>query len=74
VGGMTDAPFGAQNALLNLLLPIWQVVIALCVVAAVAVVSVRLARRGPSRITTALLVTGGAVVAICVVGILLERL
>jgi hypothetical protein len=70
---MTDAPLGAQNALLNLLLPIWQVAIALCVVAAVAVVSVRLARRGPSRITTALLVTGGAVVAICVVGILLER-
>jgi hypothetical protein len=70
---MTDATVSAQDALSSLLLPIWQVAIGLCVVAAVVVVSVRLARRGRSRVTTALLVTGSAVVAICLVGILLER-
>jgi hypothetical protein len=70
---MTDAPVGAQDALLSLLLPIWQVAIGLCVVAAVVVVGVRLARRGPSRVSTALLLTGGAVVTVCVIGILLER-
>ncbi len=71
---MTDAPAGAQDALSNLLLPIWQVAIGLCVIAAVVVVAVRLARRGPSRVSAALLLTGGAVVTICTVGILLERL
>ncbi len=69
---MTDST--AQDALLNLLLPAWQVAIGLCVVAAVVVVGFRLLRRGPSRVTTALVLTGGAVLGICAVGILLERL
>jgi hypothetical protein len=64
----------AQDALLNLLLPIWQMAIGLCVLAAVVVVGLRLARRGSSRVTTALVLSGGAVIAICLVGILLERL
>jgi hypothetical protein len=73
VAGVT-APDGlAQDALLNLLLPIWQVAIGVCVLAAVLVVGVRLAQRGPSRVTTALLLTGGAVAGICVLGLLLER-
>lgn len=67
---MTDEPGRAQDALLNLLLPVWQVAIGLCVVAAVVVVAVRLAQRGPSRVTTALVVTGTAVLAICTVGVL----
>jgi hypothetical protein len=71
---MTDAPASAQNALLNLLLPFWQAVIALCVLVAVVVGAVRLTRRGRSRITTALLLTGGAVIAVCVVGVLLDGL
>lgn len=71
---MTELPPTAQEALANLLLPIWQVVIGVCVLAAVVVVAGRLAFRGPSRITTALLFTGGAVLAVCAVGILLERL
>lgn len=64
----------AQGALLNLLLPVWQLAIGLCVLAAVVVGAVRLARRGPSRVTTALLLTGGAVAAICVFGVLIARL
>jgi hypothetical protein len=66
---MTDQPGRAQDALLSLLLPLWQMAIGLCVLAAVVVVAVRLAQRGPSRIATALLVTGTAVLAICAVGI-----
>lgn len=71
---MTEADWVAQDALLNLLLPIWQLAIGLCVAAAVVVVGLRLAKRGPSRVTTALLFTGGAILGICAVGILLERL
>jgi len=59
---------------LNLRRPAWQVAIGLCVVAAVVVVGFRLLLRGPSRVTTALVLTGGAVLGICAVGILLERL
>jgi hypothetical protein len=62
------------DPLLSMLLPFWQMVIGLCVLAAVVVTGVRLARRGPSRINTALLLSGGAVVGICALGILLERL
>lgn len=71
---MTDVSPVAQATLSTLLLPIWQVAIGLCVLAAVVVVAGRLALRGPSRIKTALLITGGAVLAVCAVGILLERL
>jgi threonine/homoserine/homoserine lactone efflux protein len=60
------------DPLLSMLLPFWQMVIGLCVLAAVVVAGVRLARRGRSRINTALLLTGGAVVGICALGILLE--
>jgi hypothetical protein len=70
---VTDIPPAAQAALANLLLPIWQVAIGVCVLAAVVVVAGRLALRGPSRITTALLITGSAVLAVCAIGILLER-
>lgn len=71
---MTAAPALAQDALLNLLLPVWQVVIGLCVVAAVVVGAVRLARRGPSRTTTALVLVGAVLLGICVVSLLLDRL
>jgi hypothetical protein len=64
----------AQDALLGLLLPFWQLVIGVCVLAAVVVVGIRLVRRGPSRLTTALLLTGGAVIGVCAIGLLLERL
>ena len=72
MAGVTDRGSTAQDALLNLLLPIWQVAIGVCVLAAVVVVGIRLARRGPSRVTTALLLTGGAVAGICLLGLLLS--
>jgi hypothetical protein len=71
---VTEPDGSAQDALLNLLLPIWQVAIGLCVLAAVVVVGIRLARRGPSRVATALLLTGGAIAGICALGLLIESL
>lgn len=62
------------DPLLSMLLPFWQMVIGLCVLAAVVVTGVRLARRGPSRINTALLLTGGALIGICALSILLNHL
>ncbi|MEU1399023.1 hypothetical protein ABZ403_23525 [Micromonospora zamorensis] len=62
----------AEEALLGLLLPFWQVVIG-AVVLVVLVLSVgRLARRGKSRMTTALLVTAAAIAGFAVIGVLLE--
>ncbi|WFE52247.1 MULTISPECIES: hypothetical protein [unclassified Micromonospora] len=62
----------AEEALLGLLLPFWQVVIG-AVVLVVLVLSVgRLARRGRSRMTTALLVTAAAIAGFAVIGVLLE--
>jgi len=60
----------AEEALLGMLLPFWQLVIGLLVVLALAAAVVRLAVRGPSRMTTALLVTGGAVVGIALLSYL----
>jgi hypothetical protein len=61
----------ALDAPVNLLFPMWQVVIGGCVLLAV-VLSVRpLLRRGPSRMSRALIVTGGAALAIAAMGIML---
>jgi hypothetical protein len=67
-------PHHAEDALLGLLLPLWQIVIGLLVAVAVVIVVYRLVRRGPSRMTTAMLLAGGAVVGITVVGILSQNL
>jgi hypothetical protein len=60
-----------QDALLDLLFPLWQVVIGGCLVAVLLVSMHRLLGRGPSRMSRALVVTGGAAVAVAVLGILL---
>jgi hypothetical protein len=65
-------PLGA-DALLGLLFPIWQLVIAGCVVAAVVVSAQRLRSRGPSRMATALVVTGTAIMCLTVLGLLLAQ-
>ncbi|SIN15019.1 hypothetical protein [Micromonospora cremea] len=62
----------AEEALLGLLLPFWQLVIG-AVVLVVLVLSVgRLARRGRSRMTTALLVTAAVIAGFTALGVLLE--
>lgn len=67
-----DATVLAEDALLGLLLPIWQLVIGALVLFAVIASIQRLARRGPSRMTTALVVTAAAIIGLAVVGVLLE--
>lgn len=62
----------AEDALTGLLLPFWQLVIGAFVVFVVLVSVARLARRGRSRMTTALLVTAAAIAGFAVVGVLLQ--
>ncbi|PSK62453.1 hypothetical protein B0E53_05649 [Micromonospora sp. MH33] len=62
----------AEEALLGLLLPFWQLVIGAFVLVVVLASVRRLARRGPSRMTTALLVTAVAIAGFTVLGVLLE--
>jgi hypothetical protein len=62
-----------DTGIMGLLMPFSQVVIGVCVLAAVLVCAVRLARRGPSRMLHALLVTGACVAGVTVLGLLLMR-
>jgi hypothetical protein len=64
----------AADALVGLLLPLWQVVIGVLVLVAVVVSVRRLALRGPSRMSAAMLVVGGAVVCLAVLGYLFQGL
>ncbi len=60
----------ANDALLGMLVPFWQLAIGCCVVLATVAAAVRLARRGRSRMGNAMLVLGTAIVALTVVGVL----
>lgn len=71
---MPTSPLLAEDALLGLLLPFWQLVIGGFVLVAVVASIYRLAQRGPSRMSLALLVTGGAVVCLTVIGMILQDL
>lgn len=71
-GGMASDRVDAADALIGLLLPFWQLVIGAFVLVAVVAAAYRLALRGPSRMTTALLVTGGAIVCLTVIGVLMQ--
>ncbi|GGM18273.1 MULTISPECIES: hypothetical protein [Micromonospora] len=66
------SPALAEEALLGLLVPFWQVVIGAVVLVAVVMSIGRLARRGPSRMTTALLVTAAAIAGFALLGVLLQ--
>jgi threonine/homoserine/homoserine lactone efflux protein len=65
-------PVLAADALLGMLFPFWQLVIAAFVVFVVVASARRLARRGPSRMTTALLVTGAAIIGLAVLSVLFQ--
>ncbi|MGI5215435.1 hypothetical protein [Plantactinospora sp. CA-290183] len=62
----------AQDTLSALLLPIWQLLIGGFVLLALVASVRRLARRGPSRMTTGLLVTASVIVSLALVGMLLQ--
>ncbi|MEU5566554.1 hypothetical protein [Micromonospora musae] len=69
--GLSAAPL-AEEAVLGLLLPFWQLVIGAFVLVVVVLSIGRLARRGPSRMTTALVVTAAAIAGFALVGVLLQ--
>lgn len=71
---MASSPAIAADALLDLLLPLWQLVIGVLVLIAVVVPIHRLARRGRSRMGAAMLIIGGAVVCLAVLGVLIQEL
>jgi hypothetical protein len=71
---MGSSPTLATDALLDLVMPAWQLLIGLLVLVTVAVSVLRLIRRGPSRMGGAMLLTGGAVVGLAVVGYLVQLL
>ena len=60
----------AEDALLGLLLPFWQLVLGAVIILFVVGASVRLARRGPSRMNTAIIITGAALLGLVLIGVL----
>jgi len=64
----------AAEALTDLLMPFWQLVIGLVVLLTVVVAGYRLVQRGPSRMGGAMLLIGGAVVCIAVLSYLVQSL
>lgn len=60
----------AADALLGMLLPFWQLVLGAAVIVFVVGASIRLARRGRSRMNTMIIVTGAALLSLVVIGVL----
>jgi heme A synthase len=60
----------ASDGLLGLLHPMWQALIAVCLLVVTVLGLWRIAARGPARMTNALVLTGFLIVAITVVGTL----
>lgn len=64
----------AADALLDLVMPLWQLVIGLLVLVALVVSVHRLFMRGPSRMGGAMLLFGGAVVCVAVISYVVQSL
>ena len=64
----------AADALLDLLMPLWQVVIGLFVLVTLVVAGRRIVMRGPSRMGGAMLLAGCAVIGLAVVSYLVQLL
>jgi hypothetical protein len=71
---MGNPPVLASDALLDLLAPLWQLVIGLLVLVTLVVSIRRLFMRGPSRMGGAMLMVGGAVVCVAVISYLVQAL
>lgn len=71
---MGSSPTLAADALTDLLLPAGQLVIGVLVLVTLVVSTLRLVRRGPSRMGGALLLTGGAVIGLALISYLVQLL
>ena len=72
VATMGSPPVTTSDALLDLLMPLWQLVIGLLVLVTLVVSTHRLFMRGPSRMGGAMLLVGGAVVCVAVLSYLFQ--
>jgi hypothetical protein len=71
---MATPPALAADAVLGLLVPLWQWVIGLLVLVTVVVSARKLLMRGPSRMGGALLLAGGAVLVLTAISYIVESL
>jgi hypothetical protein len=69
LNGLVPATIAA-DAILGLLLPFWQMVLGGVILVFLVGASVRLARRGRTRMNTAILVTGAALLGLVLIGVL----
>jgi hypothetical protein len=60
----------AEDALLGLLAPIWQLAILACLIVVTVIAGHKLLMRGPSRMSRGVVMAGGAVVGVIVLGML----
>jgi hypothetical protein len=68
----TPATSPGSDALLGQLFPLWHLVIGAFVLVVLALSVRRLAARGQTRMTTAMLVTGGAIAGLTALGIFFD--
>ncbi|GAA0478205.1 hypothetical protein FHR83_009319 [Actinoplanes campanulatus] len=71
---MATPPTLAADAVLGLLVPVWQWAIGLLVLVTVVLSARKLLMRGPTRMGGALLLAGAAVVALTALSYLMESL
>ena len=71
---MSSPPALASDALLGLLVPLWQFVIGVLVLVVVVVSVHRLIKRGPTRMGGAMLLAGGAVICLALVSYLVQQI
>jgi hypothetical protein len=69
---MVTRPAVASDALLDLLMPLWQLVIGVLVLVTLVVSVHRLIMRGPSRMGGAMLMVGAVVVGVAVLSYLIQ--
>ena len=69
---MVSPPAVASDALFDLLLPLWQLVIGMLVLVTLVVSVHRLVMRGPSRMGGAMLMVGAVVVGVAVLSYLFQ--
>jgi hypothetical protein len=62
----------AEDALLSMLFPFWQLVIAAFVVVTLVLSVGQLAKRGRSRMMTGMLISASVVIGLAVIGVLLS--
>ena len=60
----------SEDALLGMLFPVWQLVIAVCLVIVTVIAGHKLLMRGPSRMSRGVMVAGGAVLGVVLLSFL----